>query len=732
MGITPIEWVSGAPVTSIPRDCRLLEALPLPAAWVGLDGLILGANQAYRIMRQAVASVAVGPGQPGGSLLAEAGSPAEAQALAAALDALRAGFSVPAQVLGPLGRGGPYDYCELTVGRVASDALAPAGGLVLWRDVTRRVVHRRRRRALAAVRDAIGRMRSSAEVADVLVAVAEHLAAFGVGFDQGWVHVVDDPAMPATVTRYAVGTEAAPDPDTQVWQADSPFARRWRQGVPVYHRDLAADDPGGEWAALAADSPPVRAVVCVPFRQGTLSACSVSPDAFGRTDLALLRTTAAVLSEAFDRWSDLSRVERHAARLRAETEQLQVNQATLVAALESMADAVFICDTQGTIRHLNQAFATFHRFADRAACVTQIRDYPALLDVLTPAGEWVPPTARVVARALSGQSATQAEYLLQRRDTGERWLGSFSYAPIRDAQGTIVGAVVTGRDITDRRRLEDELVRQRLLAAHTDRLRALGEMASAVAHELNQPLNGIRAYAEGTLIGLRRGWEMDRISLAEAMAEIVGQVERAAGVIDHMRAFSRTEESPKGRPYDPNVCVANALKLFGAQLGARGITMREELAASLPPCFGSGHEIEQVIINLLTNARDALDERRQQRSRAADAALPPWQPTITLTTQVDGFAVRLTVADNGLGVAPGLLDRVFEPFFTTKEVGRGTGIGLAIVRSLLDKHGGQIEVQNHPGQGVAFTLSLPFFHDPADDGTPQSYLPGVNRSPDSG
>jgi len=140
---------------------------------------------------------------------------------------------------------------------------------------------------------------------------------------------------------------------------------------------------------------------------------------------------------------------------------IEEGKATLEAALGAMSDAVFISDRDGHFIHLNEAFATFHRFADRETCARTLADYPGILDVMFPDGTEVPLEQWAVPRALRGERANDQEYLLRRKDNGLSWVGSFNLAPIRDRQGAIVGSVVVGRDITDKKQLENELERHR-------------------------------------------------------------------------------------------------------------------------------------------------------------------------------------------------------------------------------------------------------------------------------
>jgi C4-dicarboxylate-specific signal transduction histidine kinase len=249
-----------------------------------------------------------------------------------------------------------------------------------------------------------------------------------------------------------------------------------------------------------------------------------------------------------------------------------------------------------------------------------------------------------------------------------------------------------------------EIERRRARAFQADRLQALGEMAAGIAHELSQPLNGIRAFAEGAIHGFDRGWQTTPTETAEALQDIIGQVDRIAGIVDHMRVFARGADEAQPQPFALADVVENALKLLGAQLRAHAIRVSTDIDAALPDLFGHGAQIEQVLVNLLTNARDALDNRR-----AAAAEASAWKPALSLRVWADepGRTAFLAVADNGGGMTPEIEARVFDPFFTTKAEGKGTGLGLSISHTIVERHRGHIEVDNRPGDGVTFTIALP-------------------------
>ncbi len=273
------------------------------------------------------------------------------------------------------------------------------------------------------------------------------------------------------------------------------------------------------------------------------------------------------------------------------------------------------------------------------------------------------------------------------------------------------------RDITDRKQKEKELsnyqehlqdlVEQRTKElqekqaqlAHSGRLASLGEMATGVAHELNQPLSIIRAQAE--LLKMiyckqDQGNEMDR-----DLDNIINEVERATRIIDHMRGFAR-----KTMSYPELVDIADpvngSLVFFREQFRVNDIDLKVEQEANLPKVRINPQKLEQVIVNFMSNARYAVD-------KMAENAGPGYQRIVTIRSffSESEDSVVIEVADNGIGMSPDEKEHCIEPFFTTKEVGEGTGLGLSIVHNIIREFQGQLMVDSAPGNGTEFRIAIP-------------------------
>ncbi len=266
------------------------------------------------------------------------------------------------------------------------------------------------------------------------------------------------------------------------------------------------------------------------------------------------------------------------------------------------------------------------------------------------------------------------------------------------------------RDITERKEeearkaAEQERERQRVLSMRSDRLRSLGEMAAGIAHELNQPLQGVRGMAERLLISIDRGWELTEEKIRDRADTIIEQADRMVHIIEHIRVFARESGKPELRPVKVNDVVKACMDLLGTQFRSRGIQLERELMESLPVISANPFSLEEVVINLLINARDAVEEQMN-----AGPVLTP--PRVLLRTLLDETGeskyVKIEVTDSGVGIPEAMLEKVFDPFFTTKGPDRGTGLGLSISKSIVEGFGGAIYVNSMPGSGTTVTISLP-------------------------
>jgi len=253
--------------------------------------------------------------------------------------------------------------------------------------------------------------------------------------------------------------------------------------------------------------------------------------------------------------------------------------------------------------------------------------------------------------------------------------------------------LVTTSDITKWLEAEQQLFQ-------AGKLTTLGEMASGVAHELNQPLSVIKTASTFFMKKIRQKEAIDSQVLENLLAKVDSNVDRAAKIINHMRQFSRKTNIDLER-VDVNVVLRNAHDIFSQQLRLRDISIIWHTEDNLPRVKADPVRLEQVFINLLLNARDAIEEKWDARESE------PGQKTIRLATRFGNGMVVAEICDNGPGIPEAISERVFEPFYTTKKVGKGTGLGLSISYGIVKEFGGSLNTRPFEGGGICFVVSLP-------------------------
>jgi len=239
-----------------------------------------------------------------------------------------------------------------------------------------------------------------------------------------------------------------------------------------------------------------------------------------------------------------------------------------------------------------------------------------------------------------------------------------------------------------------ELKRAHEHALHTEKMASIGKMAAVVAHEINNPLSGILTYAK-----LLRKWinsddagKSRQRDICDSLELIAAESRRCGDLVKNLLTFSRTTPMNLQRT-SLNRVIEQALRLIQHQLDLANVQVQLQVDSSLPDVVCDGAQIEQVLLALMMNALDAMPQGGNL-----------W---VNMTLQPDENVVRIVIRDDGTGIAPEILPRLFEPFLTTKETGKGVGLGLAISRSILERHGGKIAVQSELGRGTTFTIVLP-------------------------
>jgi PAS domain S-box-containing protein len=253
--------------------------------------------------------------------------------------------------------------------------------------------------------------------------------------------------------------------------------------------------------------------------------------------------------------------------------------------------------------------------------------------------------------------------------------------------------IATSTDITESVERETQLIQ-------AGKLTTLGVMAAGMAHEINQPLNVIQVSADYILKMLRKGQALDPAELKEVAEDIIANVGRASFVIKHVRDFSRQSELRRTR-VDLNDPIRDVFKILGHQLKSHQVEVELDFDPALPKVLADHNRLEQVFVNLVSNAIDAMDEKGERPE------MPDKTKRLAIRTYAEDGRVAAEVADTGTGMTEAVRKKIFEPFFTTKKTGKGTGLGISISYGIVKDYEGNITVETEPGRGTTFKLTFP-------------------------
>jgi PAS domain S-box-containing protein len=252
--------------------------------------------------------------------------------------------------------------------------------------------------------------------------------------------------------------------------------------------------------------------------------------------------------------------------------------------------------------------------------------------------------------------------------------------------------IATTTDITESVEKETQLVQ-------ASKMTTLGVMAAGMAHEINQPLNVIQICADFFLKMIKRGQEIPEADLKSMADDIVANVERATGIIKHVRDFARQSDVVRSK-VDINAPIRDVFKVLGHQIKVHQIELALDLAEDLPPIMAEHNRLEQVFINLVTNAIDTMDEK-------AEAAAPQKvEKRLKIASFLQAGEVTVTVTDTGMGMSDEVQGKLFEPFYTTKKTGKGTGLGVSISYGIVKDYDGRILIDSTLGEGTTFILKF--------------------------
>jgi two-component system sensor kinase FixL len=303
----------------------------------------------------------------------------------------------------------------------------------------------------------------------------------------------------------------------------------------------------------------------------------------------------------------------------------------------------------------------------------------------------------VLKKATEGDGSYEAEYRVVLPSGEVRWIGSRSRVEF-DGAGTPILVRGVSHDVTGRKEAELETQNLRREIAHVGRVTMMGQLASALAHEINQPLGAILRNAEAAELYLENA-SPDLEEIRAILADIRKDDQRAGSVIDRMRALLKRQNLDK-RSVDVGELVGEVIALVRSDAAARHVKLEVTVDDHLPPVCGDVVHLQQVLLNLIVNGMDAIDEANRGDQR------------VRVTASLNGRqTVEIAVSDTGRGVPADKLTHIFDPFFTTKP--KGMGMGLPISRTIIEAHNGRIWAENRPEGGASFRFTLPI----AEEGT---------------
>jgi hypothetical protein len=381
-------------------------------------------------------------------------------------------------------------------------------------------------------------------------------------------------------------------------------------------------------------------------------------------DTDLLRALSGYVAVAIDN-SLLYRSEMEKAEELARLKEFSEN------IIESVNVGILVVDLNGQITTWNTALERILGIP-RGSALRR-----AVVDVLEP--DLVETIQNVVGRQGWALHHTRHIYKYNANSEDGRSLTlNISLAPFEAASGVVTGTLAVIENVTDRVQLEHQVLQ-------SEKLSSIGLLAAGVAHEVNTPLAGISSYAQMLLQQVPLDDPKRKL-----LEKIHNQTLRASGIINNLLNFSRTGD-PQFREVDVNAVLDDTLQLLDPQLRNTSIEIIRHYGEHLPPAYGNAAKLQQVFMNMILNARDAM--RGGGR--------------LTIQTRAVDTSLVVDFRDTGVGIAPEDIARIYDPFFTTKEVGQGTGLGLALCYGIIQEHGGRVFVESRLGEGTHFTIKLP-------------------------
>ncbi len=346
--------------------------------------------------------------------------------------------------------------------------------------------------------------------------------------------------------------------------------------------------------------------------------------------------------------------------------------------LTSMSDTLIVINQHDAIQTVNQSGCLLFGYKEEELIGTSIGDH-------------FTESIENEIRGLKDKGNIRDIFMTVRTSTGEEVPVMINLSRLGES-GTETIMVI--HDMGEIRKLEEERNRIQLKMLSTSKMATLGEIATGIAHEINQPLTYISSFIQGLLSDLRD----DTVNVDEISKELqisYKQIGRIVDIIQHLRTFGRRNELMM-TPLSIETVLNNTLLLLGERIRLKNIHFTKNIFGNIPMISGNANQLEQVFINLFQNAMDSLSDGAGNSEIGVD-----------VTSDRSDETVVVRFKDNGVGIKQELIDKIFEPFFTTKEIGKGIGLGLSIVYGIIQEHNGTITCESDVDRGAEFTIKIP-------------------------
>jgi nitrogen fixation negative regulator NifL len=391
-------------------------------------------------------------------------------------------------------------------------------------------------------------------------------------------------------------------------------------------------------------------------------------------------------------------VKQDQTKYEAVQEQLQQREDIFRLLLENALDIITIVNLDGTIRYESPAVRQVLGYEPEELQGRSVFDFMPEADAAK---------ALAILQDLAERPGGTASLELRFRHKDGSWRVFESIGRNMADHPVLAGVLVNSRDVTERKRTEEELTRQREARIQSDKLADMGTLLAGVAHELNNPLTVVTGYSGILRRALGDGPHAERVD------KIATAAHRCVRIVQNFLALAR-QHPPERQQVRLNQIVREAVELLAYPLRVDNVAVQLDLADDLPVLWADSHQLHQVIVNLITNAHQAMHGGESAR-----------RLTIRTRSEALGSRVLLEVADTGPGIPDEVLARIFEPFFTTKPVGQGTGLGLSLCQGIVEQHGGSLRVDSAAGQGATFRITLPVVAAPPGEAAEASAPVGI-------